>query len=86
MKELRKTTENMQWMGQEQMICYRLFEQPGEGRSCYGVSVENPNTGEYAVVEDVTLERDRAEQLMDLLTVGQVTPVSLREIVEDFIA
>lgn len=86
MKELMKTTGAIPTEGKELAICYRLFEQSGEGASHFGVAVEDQYTGECAVVEDVTTRRERAEQLLNLLERGQVTPVSLLEIVEDFVA
>lgn len=67
-------------------LCYRLFEHTEAGVSHYGVSVENERTGEFSHVEDVTTRREHAEQLLSLLARGQVTTVSLREIVEDFVA
>lgn len=86
MKELMKTVQSIPAAEQNLAICYRLFEHSGEECSRYGISVENQHTGECAVVEDVTSKRERAEQLLSLLARGQVTPVSLLEIVEDFVA
>ena len=67
-------------------LCYRMFEHTEDGVSHYGVSVENERTGEFSHVEDVTTQKQQAEQLLDLLAQGQVTAVSLKEIVEDFVA
>ena len=86
MKELIKTTRSIPTAERNMAICYRLFEQSGEGQCRYGVVVEDQHTGECAIVEDVTSKRDRAEQLLALLERGQVTPMSLQEIVEDFVA
>lgn len=86
MKELMKTVCAIPAAGQSLSICYRLFEHSGEGCCRYGVSVEDQNTGACAVVEDVTSRRERAEQLLSLLARGQVTPVCLMDVVEDFVA
>ncbi len=65
---------------------YRMFEHPGEGKNRFGLSVENVSTGECSAMWDITSSKAEAEQLLTLLARGQVTLVSLRDVVEDFIA
>lgn len=65
---------------------YGLLAQSVEGRNRYGVSVSNERTGERALVRDAVLSRPDAEALMARLVAGAVTPVTLRDVVEDFVA
>lgn len=67
-------------------VSYELLEHLEEGECRYGVSAENQNTGERAEIGDITSKRDRAEQFFNLLIVGQVTPVTLKDAAEDFVA
>lgn len=62
---------------------YRLLVEAGE--PCrYGVAVLDRN-GDCARVRDVTTRRERAEQMLELLRRNLVTPVTLREVVEDLL-
>lgn len=67
-------------------VSYELLEHSEGGVCRYGVSAENQNTGERAEIGDITSVRARAEQFFQLLIVGQVTPVTLRDAAEDFAA
>ncbi len=79
-------TGRIEQAGYTMEMRYRMFEHPGEGKNRFGLSVENLSTGECAAVWDVTSSRAEAERLLGLLARGQVTLVSLREVVEDFVA
>lgn len=65
---------------------YTLFSNRTERNTeSYGVRVENKLTGEKAAIGDITENLTTSEKLFDLLLTGCVTPVSLKEVVEDFI-
>ena len=66
---------------------YTLFSIPTEdSRESYGVMVRNEITGETATIADITQRMDISELLFDKLLTGCVTPVTLKDVVEDFIA
>lgn len=52
----------------------------------YGVTVKNELTGETATISDITENQKTSEQLFDRLLTGCVTPLCLKEVVEDFVA
>lgn len=52
----------------------------------YGVTVKNEITGETATIRDITENLQTSEQLFDRLLSGCVTPMCLKEVVEDFVA
>lgn len=60
---------------------YMLLEDP-ENYDRYGVAVSTG--GETARAEHITASREVAENLMNMLERGQVTPVTLLDVVEDF--
>lgn len=60
---------------------YILLDDP-ENYDRYGVAVSTG--GETARVEHITADKEVAEKLMNLLKLGQVTPVTLLDVVEDF--
>lgn len=69
--------------GQAHRLEYYLLEEPGQ--PCrYGVAVLDRG-GERAAVRDVTSLRERAEEVLALLARNLVTPVTLRDVVEDLL-
>jgi len=63
---------------------YLLEEEPGEGETAsYGVQVEME--GESAAVPDLSPSRQRAAELAEALVRGSVTPVALRDVVDDWL-
>ena len=58
-----------------------------EGFCCesYGVKARCPDTGEEARVEDVTVSITRIEELCEKLIRLQVSPLHLRDVVEDWL-
>jgi hypothetical protein len=52
----------------------------------FAVSVQNVETGEVATVWELTSDQQQAMEFFGRVTRGTVTPVSLREIAEDFVA
>ncbi len=60
---------------------YQLLEDR-ESYDCYGVAVSLGD--ETARVEHITADREAAEHLMHMLERGRVTPVTLLDVVEDF--
>lgn len=51
----------------------------------YGVKIEEKETGRVAVVPHVTVRADRIDGLMELLTDHVVTPIGLRDVIEDWL-
>lgn len=69
--------------GRPHRLEYYLLEEPGQ--PCrYGVAVLDPG-GDRAAVRDVTSLRSRAEEVLTLLARNLVTPVTLRDVVEDLL-
>ncbi|MCI8909774.1 MAG: hypothetical protein HFG09_03755 [Oscillibacter sp.] len=65
-------------------VRYYLLQEPlGEEAECYGVAVEYG--GERAELRDLTPSRGRAEELLERMRRGQVTPVTARDVVEDWL-
>ena len=62
-----------------QFFYYRLEE-----KQCYGVCVRARN-GETASVADLTEDRRRIDALLGVMMRGTVTPVSLRDVVVDWL-
>lgn len=56
------------------------------GMSCesYGVRVTGPD-GECAEIPNITVSAGRIDELVDLLRRNQVTPVTLRDVVDDWL-
>lgn len=68
-------------------IVYTLFlASDRQGNRTYGAAIQNCATGETELVDHITSNPMTAEQLFDALVGGVVTPVCLKEVVEDFIA
>ncbi len=67
--------------GQRHVLTYRLWSE--EGR--YAVSVCDRN-GESAAVRDVTTIPARSEAFFALVVRNLVTPVTLRDVAEDFLS
>lgn len=68
-----------------QMTYYLLAEENLEGAEQYGVRVES-ETGDRAEVRKVTISSRSILELMGLLMRNTVTPVSLRDVIEDWLA
>lgn len=66
----------------ELSMYYILFEALGR----YGITVTNECSGETRTISDVSTLRSLSEQLFDLILRGFVTPVTLMDVAEDFVA
>ncbi len=62
---------------------YLLVETLENGTEDYGVAVEYQT--QTAAVPALTLFRSRAEELVELLRRGQVTPATARDVAEDWL-
>ncbi len=51
----------------------------------YGVRVTSRATGDRCEVANVTVSASRIDQLMDLLVRNQVSPVHLRDVIDDWL-
>ncbi len=68
-----------------QMTYYLLAEENLEGAEQYGVRVES-ETGDRAEVRKVTISSRSILELLGLLMRNTVTPVSLQDVIEDWLA
>jgi hypothetical protein len=86
MQIIKETREHLEHGLAKPTLSYRLFSQAqGEEGISYGIQVAWEDTGEVASVEDITVDETQAVKLLCLLTRGTVTPVALRDVVEDFL-
>ncbi len=56
------------------------------GRYVYGLEAENKSTGEQASAPGLTFDPNEAERLADICAAGLVTPVTLMDIIDDYLA
>ena len=61
---------------------YLLTEEEKDGKNAYGVLVEGDET---LSIPDITPSRSRIQSLLALMIQGHVTPVTARDVVEDWI-
>ena len=78
---------NLGTAGRMTLVYFLLAEEtelaaPGEE---YGVEIYVPETGERQLVRAVTPSRREAEALLDRIATGFVTPVTLRDVVYDWL-
>ena len=52
----------------------------------YGITVQNRTTGEQVLISDLTHSPALADRLFDCLVRGNVTTITFRDVVEDFLA
>lgn len=64
-------------------VRYYLLEEESEGAGVYGLQVEL--NGEAASVPNISSSRRRVRELAAALTRGGVTPVALRDVVDDWL-
>ena len=86
MEVLLEETTDLRLGDTNSTLRYGLLAQTEAGRKRYGVSVSNERTGERTLVRDAVLSRPDAEALLARLVAGTVTPVTFRDVVEDFVA
>lgn len=84
MNEVKYAEEHYEDLnGKHHCLEYRLLVESGQ--PCrYGVAVLDRD-GDCARVRDLTTRRARAEQVLELLRRNLVTPVTLRDVVEDLL-
>ena len=70
-----------------ELMYYRLSEDAPDGTTRFGAAVEAvcEEGTSRAEVPDITTSREKIDRLLSALIRGAVTPVSLREVVEDFL-
>lgn len=79
-EEVYKTKDYVDLKGARHTLRYCIILEP-EG---FGVAIRD-STGEAAVVRDLTTRRSRAEEVLALLERNLVTPVTLRDVIEDLL-
>ena len=88
-----RCTEDENSMGDRVVLFYYLTESKlHEGASRYGVGVEMyvqlpdcRTSKESAIVENVCSDRQKAERLIDVLCAGTVPPMTLSDIITDYL-
>ncbi len=65
---------------------YDLTAAEREGVLEYGAAVTNESSGEQAAVQGLTPDRDSAVAFFRRISGGTVTPVTLMDVAEDFVA
>lgn len=68
-------------------LSYTLYSMPTlRGTGSFGILLRNRATGESDMISDITGDLSAAVHLFEQLVRGKVTPVTLRDVVEDFVA
>lgn len=80
MKNTIMRQEHKTWAGLS--MGYTLFL----SENTYGISVHNQHTGEKIIIRDISTDQGLSEQLFDLILGGFVTPITLKDVMEDYIA
>lgn len=65
-------------------LCYYLLAEKQKERERYGIKIEAED-GEAESVPDVTVSAEGIRRLLDILVRNTVTPVTLRDIIEDWL-
>lgn len=73
--------------GKQLRLEYYRLETPDENTTRFGAAIRCASDGceDYAALPDITSSPERIDRLLTILADGAVTPVSLREIVEDWL-
>jgi|GEM_PF-1702252 len=84
--ELRKQITTQE--GEVLLLAYRLLEDEilleGERVRSFGISIAE-GRGESCAVADISSDRKAVEQLLETLWQMEVTPITLEDIVQDYI-
>lgn len=83
MKTIQKTTIRIPAPGCDLPLTYALCQ---DDDGAFAIALRNTLTGEQAIIMDITPDPVAALALYDLLIRGGVTPVTFRDVVEDFLA
>ena len=65
---------------------YELLAETAAGLTQYGAAVTNEGTGEQVRVMELTSDQNLASEFFDKISRGLVTPVTMRDVAEDFVA
>ena len=89
MRELIVETKNLNGdAGKGRYVYSILVDEMDVGRffcESYGVSIRDAVTGQRAAVPNVTASIPRIDELMELLIRNEVTPVTLRDVIDDWL-
>ena len=70
----------------ELIIIYQLFESEyTDGTRHFGVCIQCETTGEIATVHDLTSNRACAKQFFHSIVQGNVTPIHLKDLAQDYV-
>lgn len=68
------------------ILTYELLADTVPGRESYGIIIMDQTTGAVEMLLDLTSLEYRAEEFYLKLIQGRATPISLKELAEDFLA
>lgn len=89
MTELNVDTRQVRVEGGTGRYTYSiLVDEMDVGRFCcesYGVRIRDEETGRTAAVSHVTTSIPRIDELMELLIRNEVTPIGLRDVIDDWL-
>lgn len=68
------------------ILTYELLADTVPGRESYGIIIMDQTTGGVEMLLDLTSLEYRAEEFYYKLIQGRATPMSLKELAEDFLA
>ena len=68
------------------ILTYELLADTVTGRESYGIVIMDQTTGGVEMLLDLTSLLYKAEEFYLLLIQGRVTPTSLKELAEDYLA
>jgi len=87
-----RRTEDVNTMGDRVVLFYYLKESKTNERKKYGIEVEmyiqHPDqrtVKETKTMENLFSEREKAEKIIDLLCASTVPPITLSEIISDYL-
>ncbi len=87
MKQILTIDKQVAFPAGTNRLRYRLLAETGPGGTAhYGVAAEILETGECREVHGLTTDAALAREFLRRIARGAVTPLSLREVAEDFAA
>ena len=87
MENIREKTIQIQGENGAMELSYTLYPMPTvRGTESYGILLRNKTTDESVMISEITESLPAAVHLFEQLVRCQVTTVTLRDVVEDFIS
>ena len=87
MKTIQSATQQIHGDSTDLTLRYLLYlDRDPQNTDAYGIQIRNETTRETSNAPSLTTDYDLASSFYRRLVRGQVTPVSLAELIEDFLA